>query len=213
MEQKIIKKEEEKNKVLESAIKLFNARRDIIGFFEKGIFPFKGNVFKTKEEESEEIKEETKEELINNAIALIKKESKDINNDLFKTYFNFLAPIDLAKKLFEIKDKKKNSELVEEIKNRWSKLKDKIKKMSKEEMKNEKPNDILWIINEIHDFNKEIQKQQGSGFKILTPNQMLSRLPISLAQLKAGNNSEKLKNEIRHYCILCTDQKTYKATL
>ena len=64
-------------------------------------------------------------------------------------------------------------------------------------MKNEKPNDILRIINEIHDFNKEIQKQQGSGFKILTPNQMLSRLPISLAQLKAGNNSEKLKNEIR----------------
>ena len=64
-------------------------------------------------------------------------------------------------------------------------------------MKNEKPNDILRIINEIHDFNKVIQKQQGSGFKILTPNQMLSRLPISLAQLKAGNNSEKLKNEIR----------------
>ena len=35
------------------------------------------------------------------------------------------------------------------------------------------------------------------GLKILTPNQMLSRLPISLAQLKAGNNSEKLKNKIR----------------
>ena len=32
---------------------------------------------------------------------------------------------------------------------------------------------------------------------MLTPNQMLSRLPISLAQLKAGNNSEKIKNEIR----------------
>ena len=37
----------------------------------------------------------------------------------------------------------------------------------------------------------------GKGLKILTPNQMLSRLPITLAQLKAGNNSEKLKNEIR----------------
>ena len=35
------------------------------------------------------------------------------------------------------------------------------------------------------------------GLKILTPNQTLSRLPISLAQLKAANNSEKLKNEIR----------------
>ena len=116
---------------------------------------------------------------------------------MFKTYFNFLAPIDLAKKLFETKDKKKNSELLEEIKNRWSNLKDKFKKMSKEEIKNEKPNDVLVIINKILDFNKDIQKQQSSGLKILTPNQMLSRLPISLAQLKAGNNSEKLKNEIR----------------
>ena len=57
--------------------------------------------------------------------------------------------------------------------------------MSKEEIKNEKQDDILGIIN-------KIQIQQGSGLKILTSNQMLSRLPISLAQLKAGNNSEKL---------------------
>ena len=39
----------------------------------------------------------------------------------------------------------------------------------------------------------ERRNQQGKGIKILTPNQMLSRLPISLAQLQAGNNSEKLK--------------------
>ena len=38
---------------------------------------------------------------------------------------------------------------------------------------------------------------EGQGLKILIPKQMLSRLPITLAQLKAGNNSEKLKNEIR----------------
>ena len=38
---------------------------------------------------------------------------------------------------------------------------------------------------------------EGKGLKILTPNQMLSRLPITLAQLKAGNDSEKLKNGIR----------------
>ena len=41
------------------------------------------------------------------------------------------------------------------------------------------------------------QKQQNLGLKILTANQILSRLPITLAQLKAGNNSEKFKNEIR----------------
>ena len=73
----------------------------------------------------------------------------------------------------------------------------KLKKMSENEKKIEKPDKILKIVKEILDFNKEIQNQWGSGLKILTPNQMLSRLPISLAQLKAGNNSEKLKNEIR----------------
>ena len=41
------------------------------------------------------------------------------------------------------------------------------------------------------------RNQQGKGLKILAPNQMLSRLPISLAQLKEGNNFEKRKNEIR----------------
>ena len=40
---------------------------------------------------------------------------------------------------------------------------------------------------------------------------MLSRLPITLAQLKAGNNSEKLKNESDNYCILCTDQKNLQS--
>ena len=67
-----------------------------------------------------------------------------------------------------------------------------------EEIKNriEKPNQTLETVNEILDFNKEIQKQRGLGLKILTQNQMLDRLPITLAQVKAGNNFEKLKNEI-----------------
>ena len=43
----------------------------------------------------------------------------------------------------------------------------------------------------------ERRNQEGKGIKILTPNQMLSRLSISLAELKAGNNSEKQKNEKR----------------
>ena len=56
--------------------------------------------------------------------------------------------------------------------------------------------------------------ESGRGLKILAPNQMLSRLPISLAQLKAGNNSEKLKNEIRQLLYsLYRSKKTYKATL
>ena len=41
------------------------------------------------------------------------------------------------------------------------------------------------------------REQEGTGLKILTPNQMLKRLPIALPQVKAGNNSESLLNEIR----------------
>ena len=55
---------------------------------------------------------------------------------------------------------------------------------------------MLKILNYLEEiFNG--QPAKGKGLKILTPKQMLSRLPITLAQLKAGNNSEKLKNEIR----------------
>ena len=67
--------------------------------------------------------------------------------------------------------------------------------MSEEERKIEKPDKIVKIVKKVLKFNKE--KQEGRGLKILTPRQMLSRLPISLVQLEAGNNSEKLKNEIR----------------
>ena len=41
------------------------------------------------------------------------------------------------------------------------------------------------------------REQEGAGLKILTSNQMLKRLPIAFAQIKAGNNSESLLNEIR----------------
>ena len=45
-------------------------------------------------------------------------------------------------------------------------------------------------------FQVSKESQEGKGLKILTPNQMLKRLPIALAQVKAGNNSESLLNEI-----------------
>ena len=101
----------------------------------------------------------------------------------------------MAKKLFEIKNQKKNNDFAEEIKNRWSKLKDRVEKMSGDEKENKGLNKILEIVKDILNFNK--QNQQGEGIKILIPNQMLNRLPIVLAQLNAGDNFNKLKNEIR----------------
>ena len=46
-------------------------------------------------------------------------------------------------------------------------------------------------------YKSKQSETKGKGLKILTPKQMLQRLPIALTQVKAGNNSEKLLNEIR----------------
>ena len=79
--------------------------------------------------------------------------------------------------------------------------------MSKEERKTEKIDKIVEIVEDILKFNEE--KQERKGIKILTPSQMLSRLPISLAQLEGGNNSEELKNEIRQLLYSLYRSKKY----
>ena len=143
----------------------------------------------------------------------IEDESKDITYELFKEYFNFEVPTALAKKLYETKDQKKNNDLVELIKFRCSNLNDEIGNMSEDEKKNEKPDKILKIDEQILNFNNKIHKREGLGLKILTPSQMLSRLPITLAQLKAGNNFEKLKNEIRQLLYSLYRSKKLKKQL
>ena len=52
--------------------------------------------------------------------------------------------------------------------------------------------DYSWMVSEA-----KHKATKGTGLKILTPKQMLQRLQIALAQLKPGNNSENLLNEIR----------------
>ena len=79
---------------------MFDARENIVDYFKKGIFPFKGNVLKTKEENSEE---KSEEESINDGIIFIKEKSRNVNNDLFKKYFYISAPIDLAKNVIQNK--------------------------------------------------------------------------------------------------------------
>ena len=61
----------------------------------------------------------------------------------------------------------------------------------------------------------KIKAVKGEGLKILTPKQMLQRLPIALAQVKAGNNSESFLNEIREvvYFLYQSKQITKKYTI
>ena len=102
----------------------------------------------------------------------------------------------MYKVLCTLNDKENNGNLVNIFNSGLKDLKEEIKKMPKEEIEIEKPDEIVRVVEMILDFNKQNQ-QKGQGIKILTPNQMLNRLPIALAQLQAGNNSNKLKNEIR----------------
>ena len=64
--------------------------------------------------------------------------------------------------------------------------------MPENEIEIEKPYKMVDIAKKILEFNR--QDQEGQGLKTLTPEQIISGLPISLAQLKAGTNSVKLKN-------------------
>ena len=57
-------------------------------------------------------------------------------------------------------------------------------------------------ITETVKLNPRKRKKEGTGLKILTPDKLLTILPILLAQIKAGNNSNKLKNEIRQILYL-----------
>ena len=116
-------------------------------------------------------------------------------NNYLKKQFNYQKPSDMLNHLYETNDINNNNKLVSVIFSGLKDLKEEIKKMSKEERKIEKSDKMVKIVKKILKFNK--QNQEGKDIKILTINQMLSRLPISLAQLEAGNNSNKLKNEIR----------------
>ena len=78
--------------------------------------------------------------------------------------------------------------------------------MSEDEAKNRRLNylkdSVETIVNASQTLDEKSEKsaaerQKGQWLKILTPKQMITKLPILLAQLKAGNNSQKLKNEIR----------------
>ena len=115
-------------------------------------------------------------------------------------------PIDLYTNLFT---KKASTDDIEEEQDKTESLLDELFKLDKNKL-SKKLIDVINILNNYYnnredyiamylDDIKKAKKAEkvGKGLKILTPNQMLKRLPIALAQIKAGNNSESLLNEIR----------------
>ena len=150
-----------------------------------------------KQEKQEEQKKQDKKPFDPEEIIewMINKEDAHVNNELFKKQFKVETPSLMYKVLHKTNEKEKNSKLVNIFNSGLKGLREEIKKISTEEIEIERLDEIVRVVEMILDFNKH--NQQGKGLKILTPNQMLSRLPITLAQLKAGNNSDKLRNEIR----------------
>ena len=101
----------------------------------------------------------------------------------------------MFKKLRDASDGR-NKDMVDSINKKLTKMKHIVKNVPKDEVSGVEENEkIIDNVEKILELNSG--KQLGKRLKILIPNQMLSRLAITLAQLKAGNNSEKLKNEIR----------------
>ena len=166
------------------------------------------NYFDKPSEPEESITERTK--LRGERSDEIAKREKMIDAKLFTEYFECLNPSDMYKNLNKAIGSEQNKAKVNAIKDRLANLMEAIKSRPTSNAKKiRNRNNMLEIVKRILEFNQ--LNQSGQGLKILTPNQMLSRLPISLAQLNAGNNSEKLKNEIsKPLYFLCRSKKLTK---
>ena len=116
----------------------------------------------------------------------IANKEKMVDNNLFKEYFEYSSPSGVYKNLNTTTGIEKNKTELNKIQDKLADLMVNIENNptnNVEKIRNRK--NMVEIVNLI-EFNK--LNQLGKKLKILTPNHMLSRLPISLAHLKAGNN-------------------------
>ena len=135
---------------------------------------------------------------------LIDAKERDINNELVSKHLSVQDLRSLLEKLQRSKYDSERNKINSGLRN----LKKEIEDMGEEEKQIENPDEIVNLVEMVLEFNRQ---QQGQGLKILTSSQMLCKLPISLAQLKAGSNSEKIKNEIRQLLyLLCRSKKLTK---
>ena len=131
--------------IFQEAKKLFDLRVEI---YKKLVLEEKNLKFEKSVGETVKLRNQKDKKFIEH----IENKSKTINYNLFKEYFNFESPNVLTKQLYKIKNKE-NNELVNVIKSGLIYLKDEIRKMSEDEKKIEKPNEIVNIVEEILEFN------------------------------------------------------------
>ena len=185
----------QKNKLLDNAKNFYEGRKKFIEGFNDGIFPLKFDDEFKNYARHKNIRNKNDFLDYNKLMKLIKSKENEMNNELVSKYLFVPKLGNLLKQMKDLKNNpEKNRLLVNIIKSRIKDLKNEIVKMTEDEIKTEKPDEIVDIAEKILKFNEQQEKE---GWNILMPSQMLSRLPIFLAQLKAGNNSENFKNDIR----------------
>ena len=120
----------------------------------------------------------------------IANKEKMINSKFFAEYFEYLSPSDMYKTLNKTISLEENEAQVNVIKDKLANLIEVFKSRPTSNTKKiENRNNMVKIVERVLEFNQ--LNQSGQRLEILTPSQMLNRLPISLAQLKAGNNFKK----------------------
>ena len=183
-----------KNKLLQKAKKICKGREKIIERFKNGIFTFGCDDDDSRFKHDDENDIRNRNGLIDHKKLnrLIDLKRRTINYKLFTECFSYQNLTSMLKDLNSTKNTEVIKIQVALTKSVLTNFKNKIKNMFENEIKFEQPNERVHIVEKILEFNK-----QGGRLKLLMPFQMLSRLLIFLAQLNTGNNSEKLKNEIR----------------
>ena len=136
----------------------FRRGKKIIKGFKDRIFLLNHDDVFEEEQQTSKKKKTTKND-VNELNELTVKKQTGINRELFKNYFGFQAPTAMLKNLYKLNDRNKNNLLVNTIKSGLSDLKNEIKKMSEDEIKIEKPYEIVDIVEKILEFNEQNQQK------------------------------------------------------
>ena len=202
----------------------------IINEFKNKLFPLYSGNYCEEFKEGEDEKPEDKTLDIGTSEQITELD-KFYGPDLINEYFDKKYLIEIINTLKDYrKDRKtfqKYNNLMVHLIIGLRKLDRDIKNMSEDDVENRRLNylkdlafrkivDANQKLDDVPDLETEesaAQRQQGQGLKILTPQQMITRLPILLAQLKAGNNSQKLKNKIKQIVYSLYRSKNLSKTI
>ena len=220
-----------KNNLLTNAQNFYDGREMIINVFKNTLFPFySGNYYEEFKEESSESEDEDKIPDISTLEQMAR---------LDKIYVPLTSRNFMEKSLTVIMNKLKNykenpeklqmyDNLMVRLNIGLERIESDIKNMSEDKVEKKKHLDYLKnLVRAIVDAGQKYdmpdleteeeaeagKRQKGQGLKIMTPKQMITRFPILLAQLKARNNSQKIKNEIRQIVYSLYRSKNLSKTI